>query len=431
MEWTPVGLAEALLFHFGQFARPAALFGALALSMVAGGLAGTIRAMPGCGRSRQIAGTLVSSLFLLFVFTVVFVPGVISTALCFVLFLVVTLTLASLPRRPVSGRRKFLEQNFTVFGGAAILLSLFSVQPLLRALAVKRFFAFRAPRGLSIAGLTPLVTPTERFYQMDKVLQFPAIGPPGWSLTVDGLVDRPLQLDYGALVARHAEHRYVTMECVDNPVGGSLISTALWTGVSVKDLLRNVGARGDTVVFYSADDYREATRRDDLEKNNAMIAYAMNGERLPAAHGFPARLVVPGIYGFKSVKWLARLEVIQGPYSGNWRAHGWTESARIHTTCRVDVIRHSRGSTLLAGIAFGGNRGINAVEVRVNGGPWQRATLGPKLSHQAWVQWLIRLVGNGRAHVDVRAIDGHGVPQTGVAHGAYPDGSTGWTSVDV
>lgn len=431
MEWTPIGLAEFLLFHAGQVSRPLALLGALAVCMLIGGVAGVIRSAFGCGLFRQTAGSLLAALFLLVVFTVALPSSVPATAFTFVAALVIALAVTSLPRRHATGRREFIEKNLAVLGGAAVLLSVFSVQPLLRALALRTLFPFRAPRGLRLAGLTSLVTPVDRYYQMDKVLQFPQIGPPDWTLTVDGLVDRPLRLDYGTLLARRPVHRYVTTECVDNPVGGALMSTALWTGLPVSDLLRASGARADMVIFHSADEYREATPRRVLEDNGALIAYAMNGQRLPVAHGYPARLVLPGIYGFKSVKWLTRLEVVQGPYAGNWRSHGWTETARVHTTCRIDVARRAGTSVVVAGVAFAGHRGIRAVEVRANGGPWQRATLGPVLSRDTWVQWTVRLVGAGSARVEVRAIDGEGQVQTGLIHSAYPDGSTGWASVTV
>ncbi|MGI8826983.1 MAG: molybdopterin-dependent oxidoreductase [Chloroflexota bacterium] len=431
MEWTPVGVAEFLLFHLGNAARPAALVGALAITMFVTGSAGVSRVLFGCGFMRQLIGTGLSSALLAGVFLSAIPSSNRAAGLCFVAALIICLAVASTPRRDVPGRRAFLQENLLMFGGIGALLTMFTVQPLLRALTLKRFFPFHAPAGLAVAGLTPLITPSGRFYQMDKVLQYPAIGPPSWILTIEGIVDKRVTLDYGALLTRHAVDRYVTVECVDNPVGGPLIGTALWTGVPVEDLLRLSGARGDTVVFQSADDYEESAPRAVLEQQGALIAYVMNGEALPRSHGYPARLILPGIYGFKSVKWITHLRVVNGSQAGNWHAHGWTEGAPVHTTTRIDVARREGSDILVAGIAFGGARGIRAVEVRANGGPWRRANLGMSLSFDTWVQWAVRLRGSGLARIEARAIDGDGVPQTPRRHAAYPDGSTGWASAEV
>jgi DMSO/TMAO reductase YedYZ molybdopterin-dependent catalytic subunit len=195
-------------------------------------------------------------------------------------------------------------------------------------------------------------------------------------------------------------------------------------------LLSDVGARGDTLVFHSADRYAESVPRRDAERAGAMVAYAMNGVVLPRAHGYPARAIIPGLYGFKNIKWLERIEVAGGSYDDEWRGRGWT-AARIHTTTRIDVARRQAGSILVAGIAFAGNRGIRAVEVRANGGPWYRATLGPPLSDDAWVQWVARLPDHGTTTVDARAIDGTGRVQDARRRGAFPDGATGWASATV
>jgi DMSO/TMAO reductase YedYZ molybdopterin-dependent catalytic subunit len=157
----------------------------------------------------------------------------------------------------------------------------------------------------------------------------------------------------------------------------------------------------------------------------------MNGEVLPRVHGYPARFLLPGIYGFKSVKWLERIEVVRGSGGGDWRRQGWTAQGVVHTGTRIDLARRQGDTILLAGIAFAGTRGVQAVEVRVNGGPWQQARLGKALSHATWVQWVIRVRAHAVAQVEARAIDGTGQAQTGRPHGAYPDGSSGWPAVTV
>jgi DMSO/TMAO reductase YedYZ molybdopterin-dependent catalytic subunit len=415
-----------------------------------------LAALPGRSVERRVAGLALAGAFLYAVFIRVIVPSGQAPELWLVGSYIVVLALlqSQLESSPAGAttqpgsrvqirRRELLLRSGTVLGGAAILLALLSVQPLLRALATRRLFPYRPPRGLQVVGLADLVTPSDRFYVMDKVLQYPEIGPPGWRLVVEGEVARSFSLDFGALLARRAHHRYVTLECVDNPVGGSLIGNALWSGIDLEELLREAGARGDIVVFHAADRYTESVSRAELRAAGAMVAYAMNGAVLRREHGYPARLLLPGIYGFKNVKWLERIEVVHLPSAGDWRGQGWTETGRIQTTVRIDVARRtgrgdSRGARpgcgdeiVLAGVAFAGRRGIEAVEVRVNAGPWRRATLGPALSEASWVQWAVRLQAPGQARIEARAIDGEGRGQSGVRRGAYPDGATGWASVTV
>jgi len=431
MQWTPLPLAEFLLMHLGALARPAALLGALAVLMLAGGLAGVLFGVGARGLPGTILGLIPATALMLAVLLLLFPASREEPATWLLVAFLPLLVLLNHRQQHVGGRREFLERSGMVLGGAAVLVSLFSIEPVVQALATRRLFAYRRPAGFQIAGISDLVTPTHRFYVMDKVLQDPIVGPPSWNLRVDGAVRSPLRLDYGGLLKRAAVQRYVTMECVDNPVGGPLMSNALWTGVPLVSLLREAGAAGDTVVFHGMDDYAESTPRADLERVGALVAYAMNGAALPRSHGYPARVIVPGIYGFKSVKWLSRIEVVGGAYDGAWRAHGWTETAQIHTSVRIDVARRTGGAVLLAGVAFAGARGVQAVEARVNGGPWRRATLTRALGADAWVQWAVRFHGAAPAGFQVRAIDAEGNIQTPRVHGAYPDGSTGWATATV
>jgi DMSO/TMAO reductase YedYZ molybdopterin-dependent catalytic subunit len=329
------------------------------------------------------------------------------------------------------GRRTFLCESALILGGASALVALHYLRPLVYTLATRNLFPFRAPRGLPIAGVTSLVTPVSDFYLMDRVLEYPALSPGGWRLAVEGAVARPLDLDLDSLIARSRTHRYVTLECVDNPVGGSLMSTALWSGVLVKDLLRDAGGAADIVLFHAADGYVEGAPRQLLEDHEALVVCGMNGWTLPREHGFPARLVLPGVYGFKSVKWLTRLEVARRSTPGPWSAHGWLDLPEIHTTTRIDVARRWGDQVMLAGIAFAGSRRVSAVQVRVNGGPWSRATLGPAPGRSTWVQWAIRLHGTAPARVEVRAVDGVGQVQSPKRRGPYPAGATGWSTVTV
>jgi DMSO/TMAO reductase YedYZ molybdopterin-dependent catalytic subunit len=431
MEWTPLPLADLVLRSLPSLARPAALLGALALTMLVCGLAGGLAGLLS-NRSFSRAVGLAAGAFLLAACLAMALnpaqPGPeLVLAACWPLGMV-----------PLAGERPgtrsagpLVSRSAVILGGAAGLLALWGLEPAILRLTPRRLFAYRPPAGLPVAGLTPLVTPVERFYCMDKVLQYPLIGPPDWRLTISGAVDRPLRLDYPALLRRGAVSRYVTMECVDNPVGGSLISNALWTGTPLARLLTEVGARADGLILHSADGDVESVSRRVAEAAGAMVAYAMNGETLPRAHGYPARLLLPGHYGFKSVKWLTGIEVMQGSAEGVWREHGWNDEALVHPTTRIDVARREGDEIIVAGVAFAGARGVRAVHVRVNGGPWHVATVGPVLSAQAWVQWAVRLRGQGRALIEARAVDRHGRVQSGTRRDAYPDGATGWASMTV
>jgi DMSO/TMAO reductase YedYZ molybdopterin-dependent catalytic subunit len=431
MQWTPLGIANFILAHLGGIARPAALLGALAVFMLCGGMAGALARSIGDNRTGRALGLLAAALLVSYVMLFLLRPSELMPEIWLVVTFLVMLPLLQLRWRDVSNRREFFERSGIIVGGAAVLVSLFSLQPVFEAIATRRLFPFRPAIGMRLSGISDLVTPPGQFYIMDKVLQYPRLGPPDWQLKVDGAVNRPIAFDYGTLLALPHESRYITMECVDNTVGGRLISNALWTGVRVDHLLNMAGARGDTVVFHGLDSYPESTPAQELVARGALIAFGMNGETLPRAHGYPARLILPGIYGFKSVKWLNRLEVVHGAQSGAWHSHGWSDTAVIHTSTRIDVAHRTGDGIMLAGIAFAGNRGVVAVEVRVNRGPWRRATLGPILSHEVWVQWAIQLHGAGPAHIEVRAIDGNRVVQTQRQHGPYPDGSSGWASATV
>jgi DMSO/TMAO reductase YedYZ molybdopterin-dependent catalytic subunit len=430
MQSTPVPVAEFLFSRFEGMARPAALLGALAMAMLAGGLAGVVQSAAGRGLAREVGGYLAGSALLAAVFLPLFPPYRPEPTLVFLLLFVLFLALMRVRRR-VSGRREFLERSGVIFAGAAGLIFLFAIEPVLSRLSSMRLFGFQPARGLPVEGLSPLVTSTDSFYIMDKVLEPPVIDVAGWRLEIDGLVTNPQQVDFASLMALPRANRFITCECVDNPVGGSLIGTALWTGVRIDELLRRAGPQGDSVIFHAADSYSESAGLDELRAAGALIVLGMNGQTLSRRHGYPARLILPGAYGFKSVKWLTGIEIVAGSHMGTWHEHGWTEDTRIRTTTRIDVARRNGDRIEVAGIAFAGTRGVRAVELRVNAGPWFRARLGPALSAQAWVQWAVILRGTGPAHIEARAVDGSGRAQEARRHGSYPDGASGWATFDV
>lgn len=427
MEWTPLPLATFLLLHASALTHPAALLGALALMILVGGVAGCMAGLVGhVPLQALLAGLLFTASDLAF-----FGARLSGSLLVLAAVFVLSFLAVSIRRTVMDGRREFLLRSAAVVGGALILLGLSVMRSAAGAVTTRRLFAFRPTSGLRIAGLSDLITPVRSFYVMDKVLDYPDTAIQEWHLTVDGGVARPLALDISSLQALPAHHRFVTLECVDNPVGGPMIGNALWTGVRVRDVLQRVGATGTVAVFEAADNYSESLPLSVVNRVDALIAYGMNGETLSRAHGYPARLVVPGLYGFKSVKWLTGIRLTTAASPGEWAAHGWNEMPQIHTTARIDVARRRGASVLLAGIAFAGVRGVRAVQVRVNGGAWQQARLRPALASESWAQWAAQVRCAGPCTVEARAVDGDGRPQTSNRHGAYPAGASGWDSISL
>ncbi|HEY6737532.1 MAG TPA: molybdopterin-dependent oxidoreductase [Actinopolymorphaceae bacterium] len=300
-----------------------------------------------------------------------------------------------------------------------------------------------APPGaeLKVDGLGPWRTPNPVFYRIDTALSEPLVELADWRLRIHGMVDRPMTLTFDDLRRRPAVNRWVTLACVSNEVGGSLVGNALWTGVPIADILREVGVRerADALKSTSEDGWTCGTPLSALtDGRDALLAYAMNGEALPVEHGFPVRMVVPGLYGYVSAtKWVVDLEVTRfDRFQAYWTTRGWSEQAPIKTASRIDVPRQgavvSAGRVVVAGVAWAQYRGISRVEVRVDGGPWQQARLAGQPTKDAWRQWTFDWQAPpGEHRLAVRATDGAGATQTGALAPPAPNGATGWHSVDV
>jgi DMSO/TMAO reductase YedYZ molybdopterin-dependent catalytic subunit len=292
---------------------------------------------------------------------------------------------------------------------------------------------------LGIAGLSPYVTSNADFYRIDTALVVPQVDPATWTLKIHGKVRRPMTLTFDQLLQRPTIERYVTLTCVSNEVGGDLISNARWLGVPLKDLIDEVqpDPDADQVVSRSVDDFTAGTPTRALrDGRDAMIAIAMNGEPLPLVHGFPARMVVPGLYGYVSAtKWLAELEFSTfGSFDAYWVRRGWAAQAPIKTESRIDTPRGpvKPGPVMVAGVAWAQHRGISAVEVRVDGGGWQPATLAATLSVDTWRQWYWSWQATPGDHtLQVRATDNAGAVQTQVQAPPDPDGATGYHTIEV
>lgn len=289
--------------------------------------------------------------------------------------------------------------------------------------------------------LAPFVTPNRDFYLIDTALVVPQVDPASWQLRIYGRVRRELTLRYDELLARPMIERYVTLACVSNEVGGGLISTARWLGVPLKDLLDEVmpDDDADQVVSRSADDFTAGTPTAVLrDGRDAMLAVGMNGDPLPLRHGFPVRMVVPGLYGYVSAtKWLVELELSRfADYDAYWVRRGWARRAPVKTSSRIDTPvaggHPDPGRVVVAGVAWAQHRGIAMVEVRVDDGPWHTATLGAVPSVDTWRQWSwVWDATAGRHRLQVRATDNAGVLQLEDERPPLPDGATGWHTVEV
>ncbi len=299
------------------------------------------------------------------------------------------------------------------------------------------------PRGadLGIRGLPPFTTPNRDFYRIDTALSVPRVDPDRWLLRIHGLVDRPLELDYDALLRRRLVESDTTLTCVSNQVGGDLVGNTRWLGVRLDDLLREAGVHSgaDQILSTSQDGWTCGTPTEAvLDGRDALLAIAMDGEPLPFAHGFPVRMVVPGLYGFVSAtKWVTDIRLTRfSDARAYWAQRGWAVKAPIKTMSRIDVpgplAEVDAGPTTVAGAAWAQRRGIEAVEVRADGGPWREADLADVPGIDTWVQWSAEFdLEPGRHTFEVRATDNSGYTQTEERAEPIPDGATGWHSVQI
>ncbi|WP_188037628.1 molybdopterin-dependent oxidoreductase, partial [Actinotalea sp. JY-7885] len=291
-----------------------------------------------------------------------------------------------------------------------------------------------------VPGVVDVVTGNGAFYRIDTALVVPQVDPATWRLRVHGMVEREVTLALDELLAEDLVEAHVTLACVSNPVGGDLVGTALWLGLPVRALLERAGPLpgADMVLSTSADGFTASTPLPVLlDDRDALLAVGMNGDPLPAAHGFPVRMVVPGLFGYVSAtKWLTDLEVTRfADREAYWTARGWSAEGPVKTASRIEVPRRgavvAAGDVGVGGTAWAQHRGITGVEVQVDDGPWEAATLADEISVDTWRQWSWTWAAEPGRHVlRVRAADPDGV-QTGRRADVVPDGATGWHEVDV
>ncbi|WP_154605884.1 molybdopterin-dependent oxidoreductase [Arthrobacter sp. AQ5-05] len=349
-------------------------------------------------------------------------------------------------------RRAFLVRS-AVLAGAAVVVGaggtlLSTARNTARAvrdalkLPTPKTMAAPLPAGVQapVDGLTPFVTPNADFYRIDTALIVPQIDPSQWQLRVHGMVEQEFTMSFDELLASELVETYVTLTCVSNVVGGNLAGNAKWLGYPLREVLARAKPKpgADMVLSTSSDGFSASTPLPVLQDDrNALLAVGMNGEPLPLEHGFPVRMVVPGLYGFVSAtKWVVDLEVTTFEQkAGYWTSRGWSSHGPIKTSSRVEVPRAlgrvPAGTVAIGGSAWAQQRGISKVEIQLDNGPWQPATLAAEASLDTWRQWSFIWNGApaGSHNVKVRAYDTDGTLQVQQQAPPEPDGSTGWHSI--
>jgi len=351
---------------------------------------------------------------------------------------------------PASVDRRMFFRIAAIAGASAVVVGV-GARALINATAssisaVRTALKLPAPRTrvaipegaeLDIPGISPLFTPNADFYRVDTALTVPAIDPATWRLVIDGMVDQRVELTFDELVGMGLDEYAITLTCVSNEVGGQLLGNALWLGIPVREVLKLAGptSGADMVLSRSVDGFTASTPLESLTDDglDAILAVGMNGEPLPVEHGFPVRMVVPGLYGYVSAtKWLTELKVTTfAADEAYWTPRGYSATAPIKFSSRIDTPRTgtpvSAGSVPLAGVAWAQTVGIDRVEVSIDEGDWQPATLSSPINDDTWVQWVVEWdAAPGPHYVAVRAVDKNGELQIEERAPIAPDGSTGW-----
>lgn len=353
------------------------------------------------------------------------------------------------PVSPSASRRQFLVASGVAFGlgvlasigSAAIGASTKVVDTIRTALRLPTPAVVAAPipagAELGLPGLTSLVTPNTDFFRIDTALVVPQIDPATWSLRIHGLVENEVTITWDELLALPLEEHWVTLACVSNPIGGDLIGNAKWLGYPIRELLARAKptAEADMVLSRSIDGFTASSPLEALTDTgrDAILAVGMNGEPLPAQHGFPVRMVVPGLFGYVSAtKWVTELEVTRfDRVTAYWTDRGWSDRGPTKLHSRIDVPRQgdqvAAGEQVVAGVAWHQHTGVAGVEVQVDDGPWMPATLAPAISGDTWVQWSMPWdAPSGESTLRCRATSLDGEVQTSEFAPPHPDGSTGW-----
>jgi len=351
------------------------------------------------------------------------------------------------PSAPPVSRRALLTG--LGIGGVLLLGGAMLLRPRATTEHVALAGRMRAARGLPpitaaqdvadrLPGITPILTPIDEFFRIDTAITLPRVDARSWRLRIHGRVEREVVLDLDELIDLGLEEHDATISCVSNEVGGGLVGTARWTGVPLSRVLALAGPHpdADQLVGRSVDGWTGGFPTVLAEAPDALVAIGMNGVELPVRHGYPARLIVPGLYGYVSAtKWLSDIELTRwGDYDAYWIRRGWSKSGPVKTMARIDVPGRTTpaGTVRVAGIAWAPDRGIADVELRVDDGPWLRAVCSDPLGDAVWRQWWRDVeLEPGDHWLQVRAIDGTGAVQPQGPKDVLPDGAEGWFRIPV
>ena len=333
-----------------------------------------------------------------------------------------------------AGRRRLLSTLPVTIGAVSLAVLSFRLLP-------DWYRAVFNPPEAGLTGPSPEVTPVQNFYVVSKNNSDPVVAGQGWSLSIGGLVDKPMRLSLTDLYDLPKTTEYVTLECISNNVGGDLMSTGSFTGVSLRDLLASASPQASATwaAFKARDGYAESLPMSLVQgAPEVLVAYQLDGAPLPTSHGFPARILIPGHYGMKGPKWLDSIELVDHESGGVWEAQGWDHNAVVKTTARFDVPGDGDivklGTIALSGVAFAGSRGISKVEYSTDGGrSWTVADFKAPLSQLTWVLWHADWTpgGEGAYQLQVRATDGTGAVQSSKATPSYPNGAGGYHSIRI
>jgi len=342
-------------------------------------------------------------------------------------------------------RRRFLRRGAAATGGLLVAGAVAkkmtgTSKPVPIVLADERYKGPALdPAFKNIAGLTPEITPTDDFYNVDIDITKPAVDHRRWKLEIKGLVNHAFALTFHQLQNDfNVVEMASTLSCISNEVGGDLISTTVWRGVRLKDVLAKAGVNPAAIelIFHGADGYSDSIPLQKGLREDTLIAFGMNGEALRRDHGFPARMVIPEVYGMKNVKWLTSIELSDSNYEGYWQHRGWSDVATVKTQSRIDTPSPNSSvptQSKIAGIAWAGIRGISMVEISEDSGKtWRPAVLKRELARNAWRMWATEIAaGKGTHRIKVRATDGNGITQVAYNTRTHPDGASGLDSVTV
>jgi DMSO/TMAO reductase YedYZ molybdopterin-dependent catalytic subunit len=358
------------------------------------------------------------------------------------------------PGAPVIARRRFLQYAIAtgtvslVVGAGAQLIggassAVIAVRHRLKLpTATTTAAPIPADGELKVAGISPYIVPNADFYRIDTALEVPSVDPDSWKLKITGMVENEIELTYAQLIKLPLEEHIVTLTCVSQEVGGNLVGNALWLGYPIRHLLERARPTGgaDMVLSTSVDGFTAGTPLPALqdETRAAILAIGMNGQPLPLEHGFPVRMVVPGLYGYVSAtKWVVELKVTTYDQDrAYWTDEGWSAKGPVKLSSRIDTPQDGRrlhsGTVAIAGVAWQQHTGIAKVEVQIDGGAWRAARLARVVTVDSWLQWSYAWdAGPGNHRIAVRATNANGVVQTAKEVGPVPNGSSGLHTISV